>query len=223
MNILLQHWHGEVTDVELQSWESMARYAASVGAEHRVLRGEPIAGVTNPQMHKLHMLSEEFDGYDLLVMVDSDMFARESAENVFEATGVGVCGDLQRTLRDSCRRRVPHRFRKARAADYYGGAVYRLTREQRISLRLHLNAGVMRDFDEYNRGCDEGVMHYLATREGFVGRGLSGGDLWACSSYSRDAGLAHFVHVRRRMREGSEQRRDKTVALRELREAGVLA
>lgn len=220
MNILLQHWHGEPTEFERQSWESMARYAETVGAEHRVLRGEYVAA-NNPQMHKLHMLSPEFDAYDLVVMVDSDMFARQSAGDVFRASGIGVCGALQRTLKESCRRRVPHRFGKG-DGDYYGGAVYRLTRDERQALRRHLSPDVIADFDDYMRGCDEGVMHYLASREGFVGRGISGGDAWACSSYSSHAARANFVHIRRRVKEGREQRREKSSALAELREAGVL-
>lgn len=218
MNILLQHWHGEPTEVERQSWECMARYAESMQAEHRVLHGEYVTA-KNPQMNKLHMLSPEFDAYDVVVMVDSDMFPRQGAANIFEASGVGVCGKLQASLKESCRRRVPHRFGR-KDGDFYGGAVYRLTREDRNGLRRHLSQEVMRDFDAYHLGVDEGVMHYLATCEGFIGRGLP--EAWSCSSYEPQVVRAHFVHIRRRVKAGSERRRGKVDTLHALRRSGVL-
>lgn len=221
VNLLLQHWHGEPSSVEQASWRSIEAYAKTIGAEHRVLRGALVPGVTMPQMHKLHMLSEEFDQYDVVVMLDSDMFARPDAANICEASGIGVSGPLQAKLKASIRSRVPHRFGK-KDADFYGGAVYRLTREDRQALRGHMDSGVLRDFDAYKKGCDEGVMHYLATQAGFKGRGLVGGDLWACSSYSPERERAHFVHIRRRVKEGSEDRRDKAEVLEHMRRLGVL-
>lgn len=221
LNLLLQHWHGEPSPVERGSWESMAAYARRVGAEHKILSGELVRGVRNPQMHKLHMLSDQFDDHDVVVMVDSDMFARKGAADIFEASGIGVSETLQKELKESVRRKVPHRFGKS-DADFYGGAVYRLTREDRQALRAHMDPGVLRDFDAYKKGCDEGVMHYLATQAGFKGRGLVGGDLWACSSYAPEREWAHFIHIRRRVKEGSEHRRNKTEALQELRRLGVL-
>jgi hypothetical protein len=222
VNLLLQHWHGEPSSVEQASWRSIEAYAKTIGVEHRVLRGALVPGVTMPQMHKLHMLSEEFDQYDVVVMLDSDMFARPDAANICEASGIGVSGPLQAKLKASIRRRLPIRFRDKKDGDFYGGAIYRLERRDRQELRTHLSANILRDFDAYVRGLDEGVMHYLACRAGFIGRALVGGDVWACSSYAADRSNAHFVHIRRRVKEGSEERQGKDVALRNLVEAGVL-
>lgn len=222
MNLILQHWDGEPTAVEEGSWKSIEAYAKLVGAEHRVLRGRFYEGVQMPHMNKLYMLDKSFDQYDVVVMLDSDMFAREGAANIFEEAGIGVTGALQEKLKASIRSRVPLRFRHLNSGDYYGGAIYRLSRTDRLALRTHFGIRVIRDFDSYQKGCDEGVMHYLASKANFMGRGLKGGELWACSSYSPDRDKAHFVHVRRRVELGSEVRQTKTVALRELQQAGVL-
>lgn len=220
--IILQHWHGEPSQVEEASWKSIEAYAKRVGAKHQVLRGQFIANVKMPQMHKLYMLDKKFDAYEVVVMMDSDMFARKDAGNIFEEPGIGVCGELQGKLKASIRHRVPLRFRGLANGDFYGGAIYRLSREDRMNLRQHMNRRIVRDFDSYPKGCDEGVMHYLASKAEIVGRGLKDGDLWACSSYSEDRDRAHFIHVRRRVREGSEDRQKKSAALNELIEAGIL-
>lgn len=223
MNLILQHWDGEPTEVERRSWMSIAAYADRIGAEHRVLSGTPLGEVSYPHMHKLHLFAEEFDVYDAVVMMDSDMFAAQNAGSIFDVPGIGICGPLQEVLRKNVRARVPAYFVDAGSADYYGGAVYKFDRAQRLAFRRHLTSDVVAAFDSYEYGCDEGAIHYLATMTATVGHALPDGEAWACSSFAKDVSRAHLIHIRRRVADGKDQKRPKTENLQKLVDAGLLA
>lgn len=223
MNLILQHWCGEPTEIEKHSWLSIERYAARIGAEHRVLSGEPMGKVDFPYMHKLHLFDRDFDEFDTVVMMDSDMFAPPAAGSIFDVPGIGVFGPLQVALRRQIRERMPAYFDGTQEADYYGGAVYKFDRADRERFRAHLKPEILPDFDAYEFGCDEGVIHYLATVTGTKGRALPGGERWACSSFDKNVVKAHLVHVRRRISEGKLDKRPKIENWSGLVDAGVLA
>ncbi len=224
MNLILQHWSGEATDFERASWANIKAYAKRIGAEHAVVFGEPMGSVAFPQMHKLCMLTDEYDSYDQVAMLDSDMFTKAALkDDLFALPGIGVMGALQRTLRATVRSRLPALFEDTREGDYYGGAVYKLGADTRREFRPYLTRSIVKTFDDYDRCCDEGVMHYLASRAGVVNNELPDGEKWAYSSFGRGVRKAAFIHVRRRVEEGKEERQPKMQALKRLVEAGVIA
>lgn len=221
--VILQHWDGPATDLERASWASIGAYASRIGAEHTVLTGKPMGELAFPHMHKLHLFSACFDSYDTVVMMDSDMFTSGLLErSIFDVTGIGIFGPLQIAIRKTLHGRIPAPFARKAMGDYYGGALYKFERAQRLSFRRHMTAQLLRAFDSYELGCDEGVIHYLACATGTTGMGLPDGERWACSSFDPDVANAHLVHVRRRVTAGREERRPKTEALRALQLAGVV-
>lgn len=221
--IILQHWDGEPSEVERASWTNIAAYASRIGADYAVLTGKPMGERAFPHMHKLYLFDAVYDDFETVVMMDSDMFARTNAPSIFDAPGIGVCGPLQKTIRKQVRKRRAELFDDKAEADYYGGAVYKFDRAERVRFRTHLTASVIRAFDSYEVGCDEGVVHYLATLTRTSGRGLPNGETWACSSFDPDVASAKLIHIRRRIAAGKEERQPKVQALQGLVKAGVLA
>lgn len=222
--IILQHWDGPPSQLEEGSWRNIANYAKRIGVEHRVLSGQPLGPLKNSQLQKLHMLSATFDSYDTVVMMDSDMFAVPGLrENIFQVSGIGVATPLQETIRGSLRRALPKLFGGKALADYFGGAIYKLERAERIKFRPLVTPKILAMFDDQRVCLDEGVMHYIATMTRTNGRGLPGGEKWACSSFHPDVKKAKIVHIRRRWRAGREERRPKMESFNRLVAQQVLA
>ena len=196
-NIMLQHFTGEMGELHRRSQASIAAYAEQHGAEYRLLSGNVFHPDLSPPCQKLAMLGEEFDQHGIVVMVDTDMFVRKGGSaSIFEADGIGISGPFQRRLKWRNIRKFNGIFHWR--YPYWGGAVWRLTREQRQRLRRHLPKV---DLARYNNGRfeDEGVMHQLARHEGMTNHVLPGGDRWALGSYETERwDDAVFVHIRPR-------------------------
>jgi hypothetical protein len=193
VNLLLQHWHGELGELELASQIAMVEYADKHGAEYDFIHGEPLGPGLAPQMHKLYALDKRFDKYDAVVVVDMDMFPRvDMIESVFDASGIGVMTATQFALRDSFHGRFPHLGDPK--CDYYGGAIYRFDNTCRKLLRPFLKKALLPEFQ--HRYYDEGAMHVMASKAGLGGHEFLDGERWAMSSYDPNIEQAHFIHIR---------------------------
>jgi hypothetical protein len=191
-NLILQHWTGAIDALGEASSANIRAYADRIGAEYRLLRGDVFRpGLTAP-MQKLQMLSAEFDGYDMVVMLDLDMFAVSGiAENIFtDVEGTGLFSEYTQKVFERCRREHPTLCDKRYA--YWGGAIYRLPLELRQRLRRHIKD---EDLQQFNRSFqDEGVMHRLATFEKIEQDKIP--DRWCHCSYRPDPEKAAMIHVR---------------------------
>lgn len=196
-NIVLQHYSGELGELEELSKANISAYAESIGAEYRLLRGDVFHPDLSPPCQKLAMFNEEFDSYDVVCMVDIDMFTnRNLNESIFDVQGLGVSTQFQRRLKWAY-------FRKAKGmvklfSIYWGGAIWRLEKQQRKALRAMLPKI---DLNKYNGILeDEGIMHQLAFHAGIKGKQtiLPGGEKWAYGSYLEGVEQAALIHVRPR-------------------------
>ena len=75
-NIILQHWTGPLGELEKLSSENIKEYAKKCGADYELLRGSQVDVGLSSQSQKMCMLSEKYDDYDTVVMMDADMFFR---------------------------------------------------------------------------------------------------------------------------------------------------
>ena len=191
-DLILQHWTGEIDELGARSSANLAAYAGRIGADYRLLRGDVFRpGLASP-CQKLHMLDAEFDGYDWVLMVDMDMFAvRDLAENVFtEVSGTGLFSEYTAGVFRNCRSRHPT-LTDARWA-YWGGAIWRLSRELRQRLRAHIREAELAPFSgNYN---DEGIMHRLACLAKIPQDRLP--QRWCQCNYLPEPGRAAMIHVR---------------------------
>lgn len=200
-NIILQHWAGPLNELVLKSTESIGEYAKQIGADYEFIRGYPfmprIAHKLDAPCQKLIYLDEKYDEYDYVVMVDADMFVRAGCTaNIFtDDTGIGRHTDIQRALRVNLIGLYPHLGDLD--APYWGGSVFRLSREVRQTLRGALTEDIVMAFAR--RYHDEGVMHALANKVGMKHTDEDvylNGQMWNYSSFEPDVDQANFIHIR---------------------------
>jgi hypothetical protein len=202
-NILLQHYTGTLGELEKLSQANMIKYAEFCGAEYRLLSGDlfndeyPFSHTLYAPNQKMHMLSEEFDDYDIVVMVDIDMFTRKGmTENIFtDVEGIGMCTDFQLHLHKGLKSHFPTLVDLN--YPYWGGAIYRLTKEQRKIFREPIRNN-LNDLAKFDRGFnDEGMMHRLAVLTDFKTRAiLPGGFKWCHCSYREGIEKSAMIHIR---------------------------
>lgn len=197
MNIILQHWTGELSELTKLSSANITRYAESVGAEYSLIRGQVFRENLTPACQKLHMLDEKFDNYDMVVMLDPDMFVRKGmTENVFtDIDGVGMFAEVQGVVFNGLKRRHPHLMDAN--YPYWGGAIYRLDHDLRRKLRAQIRDEEMVQFGtEAGKGEDEGIMHRLAVLAKIEKSKTPGGYKWCHCSYREGIENAAFIHIR---------------------------
>lgn len=194
--LLLQHWHdANLPESVRESSENMRAYANRMGADYRMLTGFPLDPRLTAPCQKVYMLWPEFDAYDVVCMVDADMFAAKGlGEDVFERTGVGWYHDGSHPR--ACRKNPKLTSMKA---PFWGGAIYVTRRALRERLRDEYDFAEAVEFNDRGRTEDEGIMHRLAMRAG-----LEHGPLWyfdkrwCYGNCEPNPGQAAFIHVRQR-------------------------
>ena len=199
-NIILQHWSGDLNELSLLSSKSISEYAKMVGAEYELVRGDQFRPHLDvrPELQKLIMLDERWDDYDDLVMVDADMFVRKGCTaNIFtDDVGIGRHTQIQTNLRRGISDTLGFVW-GSESAPYWGGSIYKLTKEQRKMFRNVLTDDIVLKFRQ--NWVDEGVMHCLAHKLGMShtqkGNYLEG-QKWNFSSFEPDVADANFIHIR---------------------------
>jgi len=195
MNIILQHYTGMLGELEKLSRRAISKYAEKVGAEYRLIQGNLFRENLTPPCQKLFMLNEQFDKYDTVVMLDIDMFPRKGMdENIFDVEGIGMYTGYQAALKKNMVARYPKLCDDRYA--YWGGAIYKLTLEQRQLLRRGINDFEMEPFNHTYQ--DEGIMHRLAclARIKQEGHTLPGEFKWCHCSYRDGIENSAMIHIR---------------------------
>jgi hypothetical protein len=195
-NIILQHYTGELGELEHLSVANISRYADKCGADYELVLGNVFSDKLSVQTQKLFMLDPCWDDYDTVAMVDIDMFERKGQrENVFHVQGVGLYGDIQETLHRGLNRNFP--FMSSMEVPYWGGAIYKMDRDMRIRLRKNIDVNAL---SKFNRAYfDEGCMHHLAFLSGEKFATLPGDYKWCHCSYRDGIDTAALIHVRNKV------------------------
>jgi hypothetical protein len=216
-NIILQHFTGKLRTLDKLSVENISAYAERIGVEYQFVEGQVFREHLTPPCQKLHILDEKWDEYDDVLMLDIDMFVTKNLRlNVFKAEGVGLFADVQKRLKN---RLVQHGRIESESA-YFGGAIYKLTKQQRQSLR----DGIPEDdswMDPYNEAYqfeDEGIMSELFHRTDTQWSNLD--QKWCQDSYIPEH-KAGMIHVRTKIKpEGPK--REKIDNFYDLQMRGVI-
>lgn len=203
--IILQHWTGPLRELENLSVANIKEYAKFCGADYKLLRGAVFNLGLSTQSQKMHMLSEEFDEYDVVVMMDTDMFVRKGCTaNIFtDETGIGRHYNIQETLVVKLANQFP--FLCNAAYPYWGGSCYRLERDIRQEFRKHLHLHEMTQFNgNYN---DEGIMHRCAVLADFKPKPGIYFDRqqWNYSSFDDGVENANIIHIRPKRVQGGKK------------------
>ena len=197
VNIILQHFDGELRELDHLSIENIKQYAKMVGAEYKLITGKPFDQNLTAPCQKVHMIEKEFDVYDNVLMLDIDMFAPKSmTENIFDLPGVGLYHTVQQRLHRQLVQLYP--MLGNINAPYWGGAIYKMNRNLRQRLRggLDTNQSWMLKFNKLYHFEDEGIMHVLASRAGIKSEGTYLDPKWCQCSFLPNPEKAGFIHIR---------------------------
>jgi len=198
-NIILQHFDGELRQLDKLSIENIQAYAKMVGADYKLILGKPFRKHLTAPCQKVYMIDEEFDDYDNVLMLDIDMFAPNGMkENIFKQKGIGLHASTQSMLH----RKLVQQYGFIGDIDkpYWGGAIYKMDR----GLRKRLRSALGRDeswMENYNKPYhfeDEGIFHtltvfssaYIPKEEWYLHR------KWCQCSFLPEPEKAGFIHIR---------------------------
>jgi len=202
MNIILQHYDGKLGELEELSKYNMECYARDVGAEYHLIKGMPFDSSIKSQCQKVHMIHQDFDSYNEVLMVDIDMFVpKEISENVFDWPGIGMYEPIQQGLHRGMVRSRPGELDLANIdAPYWGGAIYKMDRITRQRLRSALEAVNFQHPGWRNNHphVDEGIFHTLAYKAGFKVKEpkMFIDQRWCWCSYLPNPEKALMMHIR---------------------------
>ena len=69
-NIILQHFDGELRELDKLSVENIKKYAEMVNADYELVTGKPFRKHLTSPCQKVFMLDEKWDKYDDVLMLD---------------------------------------------------------------------------------------------------------------------------------------------------------
>jgi len=196
-NIILQHFTGKLRPLDKLSVENISAYAERIGVEYQFVEGQVFREHLTPPCQKVHILDEKWDEYDDVLMLDIDMFVTKNLRlNVFKAEGVGfAAGIIQKNLKN----KLVLEGRIDEDTGYWGGAFYKLTREQRQKLRSAIpdNDEWMDRYNQPYKYEDEGIMSELFYRSKCQWKDAD--PMWQQDSYlpNHQAGM---IHVRTKIK-----------------------
>ena len=221
-NIILQHFDGELRELDQLSISNIKDYAEMVGADYRLVKGKPFRKHLTAPCQKVYMLDKEWDEYDNVLMLDIDMFAVKGMQiNVFNEKGIGLYEEVQKRLHN----KIAHTYPMIANINtpYWGGAIYKLDKKTRQLLRKELggNEGWMLHYNQLYHFEDEGIIHSLAFKSGFNPKNPYLDKQWCQCSFLPNPKNAGFIHIRTKITP-SGPKREKIENYRELVSKGIL-
>jgi hypothetical protein len=217
-NIILQHFNGELRELDKLSLENIKNYAKQIGSEYRLIEGKPFRKqLTNP-CQKVFMLDEQFDVYDTVLMLDIDVFIRKGLSiNIFDIPGNGIHGPTQTRLKE----KLVKAGRLKSDNPYWAGSIYKFSRSERQALRskLPLTDDWMDFYNQPYHFEDEGILSELASKAKF---GISYLDFkWNQCSFLPNPENAYMIHIRTKITP-TGPKREKLENYQELVSKGII-
>jgi len=197
-NIILQHFDGELRELDKLSKNNIMEYADQCGAEYELVKGKPFRNHLTSPCQKVFMLDEKYDEYDDVLMLDIDMFVPKNMKvNIFDQVGVGLYNPIQQRLHSKLVNKNP--FQGSMDTPYWGGAIYKMNRKLRQKLRAGLggNEGWMNAYNQPYQWEDEGIFHTLAFKTGLrINQDQILHPKWCYDNYLDYPQYAGMIHIR---------------------------
>lgn len=221
-NIILQHYTGELGELEKSSVKNIEKYAKQIGADYKLVIGQVFDKNLTTPIQKIYMLDKIWDEYDNVVMLDIDMFAPKNLnENIFDEQGIGLHEETQRMLH----KRLCQTYPKISSKEYpyWGGAIYKLNKEDRKRLREPLSSDKswIKNYNKRYHWGDEGIMHTLSVLSKYKPTHPYLNKKWCQCSFLPNPEKAGFIHVRTKVTPKGPKR-TKIENLRSLQDKGII-
>lgn len=192
-NIILQHFDGELRELDKLSIDNIQQYAERIGASYQLVTGKPFREHLTAPCQKAIVIDERWDDYDNVLMLDPDMFVvKDLTENVFDVGGYGTHGPTQVRLKE----RLLSLGRISFEAAYWAGSFYKFDRKTRQRIRQQMPF-TDKWMDLYNLPYffeDEGILAELAWRARIPQYYI--GIEWNQCSFLPNPQKAKMIHIR---------------------------
>lgn len=192
-NIILQHFDGELRELDALSIENIKKYAADINADYQLVTGKPFRKHLTSPCQKACIINEQWDEYDNVLILDIDVFVRKNlATNIFDVPGNGVHGSTQVRLKQ----KLVDLGRINAFNPYWAGSIYKFSRQERQLLRsaIPANDRWMDDFNKPYNFEDEGILAQLAGKVNFPTSYLD--FAWNQCSFLPNPETAKMIHIR---------------------------
>jgi hypothetical protein len=169
------------------------------------------------------MFHEDFDEYNTVIMLDTDMFIRKGmTENILDVTGLGMHTFFQTNLFRDFGKKYPKYYNP----DYpfWGGAIYKTDLDTRKLFRENIREEDLMGLKNTS-WLDEAIMHRIATLAKYKPDTpyLPGEFKWCHCSYRRGIESSAMIHVRTRIMDNRKSpKRTKYENYKLLVERGLL-
>lgn len=166
MNIILQHWNGEMPEWAKLAEKTFRIYTQKIGCDYELVTGMPLGEKIGPHAQKLIYLDEKYDRYDQTLMLDMDTIATKIFGNVFDRKEIGVLHDraMQGTSRTPGA--APTLYKKG--APVFFGNFIKLNKSQRQAMREYADWDMLANAVVDHYSGDEIVLHYLFHKSGVL-------------------------------------------------------
>ncbi len=192
-NIILQHFDGELRELDKLSIDNIKGYAKLIGADYELIKGKPFREHLTSPCQKVYCIDKHWDNYNIVLMLDIDVFVRKNLQtNIFDIPGNGIHGTTQSKLKEKL-----IKLGKIKSNNpYWAGSIYKFNLEERQLLR-----SVMPKIDNwmnvYNQPYhfeDEGILAELASMAKMKESYLDFS--WNQCSFLPKPEKANMIHVR---------------------------
>lgn len=134
-NIILQHWNGPLPDWARVAKKSIEKYADVIGCEYELITGYPLGKALGPNPQKLVYITEKYDQYEKVLMLDMDVMATKVYDNAFDRPEIGVLHDRAMKGKSRTPSSAPELF--TLGMPIFFGNYIMTNKNQRISMREH--------------------------------------------------------------------------------------
>ena len=225
MNIILQHWDGDLNELAEASVENIKAYANTIGADYELVRGKPFREHLTSPCQKVFCIDEKWDSYDSVLMLDPDVFIRKNlTKNIFKESGNGIHGTWQIKLK----RKLILKNYITEDTPYWAGSIYKFNKDERKSLRDEMpkDDSWLDFFNKAYHFEDEGILSVLAGKAKLKTQYLD--FKWNQCSYLPKPEDSYIIHIRTKKpghlngtwENGGKQ--DKIINYKELLERNIL-
>jgi len=137
-NLILQYWTGPLPEWARLAMKSIELYAKDISADYQLVSGWPLGEFRGTVSQKICLVKEEYDSYDNVLMLDTDMVYSGIADNAFQYDGIGRyhLKAMSSHLSSKQGRYWPRLYKQG--SPLFFGNFIKLNREQRITLRAAL-------------------------------------------------------------------------------------
>jgi hypothetical protein len=134
-NIILQHWNGPLPEWAQIAKRSVEKYAEVIGCQYELVTGHPLGEALGPNPQKLVYVTEKYDEYDKVLMLDMDVMATNVYANAFDRPEIGVLHDRAMKGKSRTPGSAPELF--TLGMPIFFGNYIMTQRQQRIKMREH--------------------------------------------------------------------------------------